>query len=255
MRLTVLGSGTAIPHPKRSSPGFWLETSGGSIMLDCGPSVVSRVAEENVDWPNVDALWISHFHLDHCGGVAPFLFGTKHAPEMRGRTKPLKIFGPEGTTRLLRNLDLAGNYRLFDQPFPLEVVEAGPLSEFEILEGVRAVAASTPHTGESLALHIRDVDTKSFVYTSDTGFSETIAAFANRPDLLLMECSFFRKKETDIHLEFAEAIHLIRRAKPRRAALTHFYSMWDSVDLDEEMKAVSPGCEVLQAFDGMRIDI
>jgi ribonuclease BN (tRNA processing enzyme) len=255
MKLVVLGSGTAVPHPKRSSPAFWLETSHGTLMLDSGPSSVSRVAQESLDWPNLDSIWISHFHLDHVGGLAPLLFGTRNAPNMRHRKKPLTIFGPTGIRNLIETFDTAYNYKLFQQPFPLEVFEVEPLEDFEILNGVKAIALSTPHTDESLAIHIRDDDGKTFVYTSDTGFSERVAAFANSPDLLLMECSFPKRKETEIHLELAEAMHLVRRAKPARAMLTHFYAMWDDVDFAAEVELFSPGCEVLQAEDGMTVEI
>ena len=35
MQLVVLGSGTSVFHPRRASAGFWLQTTGGSILLDC----------------------------------------------------------------------------------------------------------------------------------------------------------------------------------------------------------------------------
>jgi ribonuclease BN (tRNA processing enzyme) len=70
-----------------------------------------------------------------------------------------------------------------------------------------------------------------------------------------MECSFPKQKETHIHLELAEAMHLVRQAKPKRAMLTHFYAMWDDVNFDAAVNEFSPGCEVLQAEDGMRINI
>ena len=116
MRLTILGSGTSVPHSKRSSSAYWLETEGGSLLLDCSPSAIHRVAEEGLDWPNLDAVWISHFHLDHFGGLAPFLFGTKYAAETQSRTKPLRILGPEGLEALFRKIDAANDYRLTEQP-------------------------------------------------------------------------------------------------------------------------------------------
>nr|MDQ5839388.1 MBL fold metallo-hydrolase [Acidobacteriota bacterium] len=67
MRLTVLGSGTALPHPRRSSSAHWLEAEGGSLMLDISGPSIHRMAEEGCDWPNLDAIWVSHFHLDHVG--------------------------------------------------------------------------------------------------------------------------------------------------------------------------------------------
>ncbi|HEX8116170.1 MAG TPA: ribonuclease Z, partial [Pyrinomonadaceae bacterium] len=170
MRLTVLGSGTSVPHPRRSASAHWVEAKGGTLLLDCSGPAVHRMAEEGLDWANLDAVWVSHFHLDHVGGLAPFLFGTKHAPPTRGRRKPFNVYGPRGTKRLLQSFDEAGGYKLFEQPFPLEVREVSPGAEFEMLNGLRAATLSTPHTSESLALRLTDRRGASLGYTSDTGF-------------------------------------------------------------------------------------
>lgn len=214
-----------------------------------------RMAQENLDWPNLDAIWISHFHLDHCGGLAPFLAGTKHASAMKGRTKRLRIFGPKGLKRLVTRFDEVNNYRLLEQSFPLELMEIDELEKFEILPGTEAVAMSTPHTDESHALHLRDSDGKTLVYSADTGFTEALAAFANSVDLLILECTFVRDKPIKKHLELAEAIFLIRRAGPRRAMLTHFYPEWDNVDFEEEVARFEPGCEIIEAVDGLKLQI
>ena len=106
MKLTVLGSGTSVPHPRRSSSAHWLDAGVGSLLLDISGPAIHRMAEEGCDWPNLDAVWVSHFHLDHVGGLAPFLFGTKYAPQTRERRKALKVFGPRGTEKLLRRFEI-----------------------------------------------------------------------------------------------------------------------------------------------------
>lgn len=252
MELTILGSGTSVPHPLRSSSGYWLATNNGTILLDCSASSIHRMAQERLDWANLDAIWISHFHLDHVGGLAPFLFGTKHAPVTQKRTKPLRIFGAAGLEQLIKAFSDANDYDLFEQPFPIEVNEIDPLEKFEMLTGVEAVALATPHTGDSHALHLRDGEA-TFVYTADTGYSETLSTFARRVDLLLMECSFVKNKPVEKHLELAEAIHLIRKAEPKKAILTHLYPEWDSVQFKQEVENLKPICEVIEAVDGMRL--
>ena len=255
MKLTVLGSGTSIPHPKRSSSGYWLETTAGTIMLDFSASVPLRLAQEGLDWPDLDAIWISHFHLDHCAGIAPFLAGTKHAAIMQKRTKPLRIFGPPGIAGLIADFNAVNNYRLFEQPFPVEIIEAEALEKFDILPGVEAVICKTPHTDESHAIHIRDADGKTLVYSSDTGFDELIATFANQVDLFLLECTFVRDKPKLKHLELAEAIYLIRKSKCKQAMLTHLYPEWDDVDFNAEVKKIDPSCSVVQASDGSFVNV
>lgn len=254
MILTVLGSGTSVPHPRRSSSAYWLETSSGSLLLDCSPSAIQRMAELGLDWAGLDSIWISHFHLDHCGGLAPYLFGIKHAAETRGRTKPLKIFGGAGLSELIRGFDAAGSYRLLEQRFAIEVTEVSALEPFEILPGVEAVAMKTPHTDASHAIHIRDGGA-TMVFTADTGFDTSIAGLAGGVGLFMLECSFVRDKPVELHLELAEAMHLIRRASPQRAMLTHFYPEWDEVDFADEIARFDPPCEVVEAVDGLRVEI
>lgn len=253
MKLTVLGSGTSIPHPKRSSSGYWLEASDGTVLLDCSATAIRRAIDEGCDWADLDAIWISHFHLDHCGGLAPFLAGTKHAEQMKLREKPLRIFGPFGIRGLLERFNDVNNYKLFDQPFPLEIIEVEPLEKFEIVKGVTAVVMKTPHTDESRAIHIRDADDSTLVYTADTGFTEALGTFARKVDLLVIEASYPKDKPQKKHLELAEAMFIIRKADPKRAVLTHLYPEWDDVDSEKEIRKFEPRCEVIEAFDGLKL--
>jgi ribonuclease BN (tRNA processing enzyme) len=254
MRLTVLGSGTSVPHPHRSASAHWVEVRGGTLLLDCSGPSVHRMAEEGLDWAGLDAVWVSHFHLDHVGGLAPFLFGTKYAPQTVSRRKPFYVYGPRGTERLLRRFDEAGGYGLFEQPFPVEVREVAPRAEFELLPGLKGSTLSTPHTSESLALRLTDADGTSLVYTSDTGFTEALAGFARAADLLLMECSFFRSKPYKLHLELSEAMELARLSGARRVVLSHLYPEWDGVGLAAEAKRLWDG-ETIEARDGLRLEV
>jgi len=255
MKLVVLGSGTSVPHPERTSAAFWLETSSGLVLLDCSADATHRMAQEKVDWPNLDVIWISHLHLDHCGGLASFLFGLKWAPQTEGRQKPLRIFGCQGTGNLVTTIDESNNYGLFEQRFPIELrgvsIEG---EEFEMLPDLRAQTFSTPHTGESLAIRLTGKDGASVVYSSDTGYSEELASFAHGTDLLILECSFFRNKPTPKHLDLKEAMRLAQLAEPRVLVLTHLYPEWDGIDLESKAAELWPGTTIA-AYDGLRLEI
>lgn len=254
MKLTILGSGTSVPHPQRAAPSYWLETSTGTVLLDASADAPHRMAEEQLDWPNLDAIWISHFHLDHIGGLTPLLFGMKWAPQTQNRTKPLRIFGPAGLRRLVEAVNDSNNYRLFEQPYRIEIVEVSGNENFELLPGLRASTLSTPHTEESLALGLKDADSKLFVYTSDTGFSENLALFAKDAGLLLMECSFRRNKPVQKHLELADAMRMAQDCEPEKMVLTHLYAEWDGVDLAAEARGLWSG-ETIEAKDGLKVDV
>jgi ribonuclease BN (tRNA processing enzyme) len=254
MQLVVLGSGTSVPHPQRAASAHWLETSSGSLLLDASAAAVHRMAQEDLQWAQLDAIWISHFHLDHVGGVAPFLFGTKYAPQTKERRKPLVIYGGYGLKKLLTAFDEAGDYKLFEQPFPIEVREVAPRTEFEILAGLHARTFSTPHTRESLAVSLTDAQGATLVYTSDTGYTDALGHFAEGAQLFMMECSFRRAKPVETHLELKDAMQLAQRAAPRRVLLSHLYPEWDGVDIAAEAAKYWPG-ETLAATDGLRMTI
>jgi ribonuclease BN (tRNA processing enzyme) len=253
MKLTILGSGTSVPHPERAASSHWLETSGGTLVLDISADAPHRMAQERLDWPNLDAIWVSHLHLDHIGGLTPFLFGVKWAPQTQSRKKPLRIFGPHGLRRIIEGVNNSYDYELLEQPSEIGIVELGPDIDFEILPGVTATTLKTPHTEESLALRVRD-DSKIFVYTSDTGYSEDLAPFARNAALLLMECSFRKNKPVKKHLELADAMRLANDCTPEKLVLTHLYAEWDNVDLVAEARALWSG-ETIEAKDGLRLEI
>ena len=255
MKLVVLGSGTSVPHPLRASAAHWLETdSGSTLLLDISAASIHRMAQERLDWVNLDAVWVSHFHLDHLGGLFPFLFGTKHAPDTQTRRKPLNIYGARGLKELFQAFDTAGDYNLLKQPFPVEIREVAPLTEFEILPGLSAETFSTPHTSESLAIKLTDRDKRTLVFTSDTGYTDALATFARHASLFLMECSFFRDKPVELHLELKEAMRLAESSGARRVMLSHLYPEWDNYNLVAEAGKLWDG-ETIEARDGLRLEI
>lgn len=223
--------------------------------MDFSASAIHRIAQEKLAWTSLDSIWISHFHLDHMGGLAPFLFGTKYAPEMQNRTKPLRIFGAKGLQKILEIYDGAYNFGFLEQPFPLEIKEVEPLKEFQILEDLTAVSFDTPHTKESRAIHLKDVNNKALVFTADTGFTKALASFASGVDLFLMECSFVKKKPVESHLELKDAMYLARYSKAKKVILTHLYPEWDEVNFNAEIEHFSPTCEIIEAIDGLQITL
>lgn len=257
MEWIVLGSGTAVPHTHRASSAHWLQTEHGAILLDAGSGAGLRMAQEGLDWPNLDAVWISHFHLDHLGGLPPLLFGMRHAPQTQGRTKQLTIYGPVGLTRWLEIVDGAAHSKLFQQPFPLTVVEIETDSVRTLLPELSASFFSTPHTPESMAIRLTNQSGASAVYTSDTGYSAELGEFGRDCDLLVIECSFPRAKPVMKHLELADVVQVAQTARPRVVLLTHLYPEWDTVCLTEELRRqnIHLPCELIEAADGLCLKI
>src|SRR5688500_8963977 len=70
VKLTVVGCSPAWPNPDGAQPGYLVE-GPGRHMLECGPRVLARLREGN-GWPQVDAIVVSHFRLDHWCDLVPW---------------------------------------------------------------------------------------------------------------------------------------------------------------------------------------
>ena len=70
MRLTVLGSGTAVPVPERFPAGDLVEHEDHKVMVDCGPGTLRRLAQAGVSPTELDAVLLTHYHTDHCADLA-----------------------------------------------------------------------------------------------------------------------------------------------------------------------------------------
>lgn len=213
------------------------------------------MAQEGCAWDQIDAIWISHFHLDHSGGLGPFLFGSKWAPQTQDRTKPLKIFGATGIKDWFTRIDSAFGYELLEQPYPVEVIEIEPLRKFQITRDIEATTFDTPHTDESRAIHLRDNSDATLVFSADTGFTEALGAFARDVDLFLLECSFIKDKPVESHIQLNEAIHLARYSRAKKTILTHLYPEWDKVDFVTEIESYDAGVEIIEAYDGLIVEV
>src|SRR5919197_4749128 len=75
VQITVIGSSPAWPNPGSAHSGYLFERTGSRLLVDCGPGVLGRLREREL-WPQVDAIAITHFHLDHWGDLVPWVWGS-----------------------------------------------------------------------------------------------------------------------------------------------------------------------------------
>ena len=79
VQLDVIGSSPAWPNPGGACSGYLVE---GRLLLDCGPGVLAKLRERE-PWPTVDAIAITHLHLDHWGDLIPWVWGSLFGPGQR----------------------------------------------------------------------------------------------------------------------------------------------------------------------------
>jgi ribonuclease BN (tRNA processing enzyme) len=252
MELVVLGSGTVAPTPERTGPAYWVEAGTVKLLLDCGAGVLHRAATFGVPWAEATHVAISHFHPDHWGELAAYLFALRWGIEP-ARSAPLTLLGPPGLRLRLERLASAFGDWVLEPEFPQELIELAPGESRELAAGVTLAACDTPHTAASVAYAVR-TDDAHLVYTGDTGPSDALARWAAGCDLLLAECSLPDERAMELHLTPTQAGALARAAGARRLVLTHFYPVFGETD-PAKVAAQEFAGEIVAAQDGDRFVI
>ena len=94
MKVTILGSGVLIPYPKRGNSGYFLESEKKKILIDGGSGTLRRIADNGLNYRDIDTICYSHLHPDHTIDLIPFLFALKHDPLVT-RPKSVDIICPK----------------------------------------------------------------------------------------------------------------------------------------------------------------
>ena len=90
-----------LAEPRRRPVG--LPARGGrSLLLDCGPGVLSRLARR-ASGQSPDAIAITHFHLDHWGDLVPWVWGWFHSTGLGRRPGHPELWVPPGGRRASRS--------------------------------------------------------------------------------------------------------------------------------------------------------
>jgi ribonuclease BN (tRNA processing enzyme) len=243
MKLTVVGCSPAWPNPGGAQSGYLLE-GPGRLLLDCGPGVLARLRSSNgrSGWPQVDAIAISHFHLDHWGDLVPWVWGTMWGLG-REYDKPDLWLPPDGREELAAFGTRFGTPDMFTRVFkPKEYAEG---EEFEAA-GLKLTALRLPHyTVKTYGFRVSN-STRTLAYSGDSGPSERLAQLARDVDLFLCEATLERGEldgEPRGHLSADEALEAFEASGARRLLLTH---------RPEEL-ALDEGLE--QASDGLQLDV
>jgi ribonuclease Z len=137
MDLDVVFVGTAgsAPTPARGLPALLVRRGGDRLLFDCGEGT-QRQLLRSVGLIDLEEVFVTHFHADHVLGLP----GMLKTFSLRGRDRPLTVYGPRGLRELFAVLrPVVGRL-----PFELSLVELEPNQELR-RDGYRIAAFETEH--------------------------------------------------------------------------------------------------------------
>jgi ribonuclease BN (tRNA processing enzyme) len=220
LTVTFAGSGDAFGSGGRYQACIHLQRPGGlhPVLLDCGATSLSALKHFRLDPGEVEAVFVSHLHGDHFGGL-PFLILDG---QFSRRTAPLTIAGPPGITRRLTDAMecMFPGSSATSRRFEVRTVEINPGATATVAGiGVTAWEVNHPSGAPSLALRL-DLAGKTVAYTGDTAWTDALIECSAGADLLIAE-AYFRDKNIPYHLRQTDLNTHRDRLSARRIVLTH----------------------------------
>lgn len=226
MRLTILGSGTAIPVPDRFPAGYLLRHGATEVLVDLGPGTLRRHAMAGGDLARLGAVLLTHYHTDHCADLAALLFALR-SPTFAGRP-PLDLFGAPGLERLLGRLTEAWPW-LAPRGYELRVHELAP-GGFQVAD-LAVEAVPIRHTAQSLGYRVAAPGGGTVAFSGDADECDELVALARGADLFVCDAATPDGAKLDGHLTPGLAGAFASRAGARTLVPTHFYPECTGHDL------------------------
>jgi ribonuclease Z len=130
LSIRLLGTSASRPTVERNVSSLAVHREGETLMFDCGEGTQRQMMRWGVSFALED-IFFTHMHADHLLGV----IGLIRTMALQGRTERLRLWGPRGSSRVLKRAEALGFERA---AFPVEIheIEAGqriPRDEYEIV--------------------------------------------------------------------------------------------------------------------------
>lgn len=294
MELSVFvgGSSASVPTATRGLSSYLIRAGGQKILIDCGEGTQHQFAR-SIGLPELDAIFITHLHLDHWFG----LVGILKTFDLRDREKPLTVYGPPYLTDRIKSM--AGI--LGKTGYPLEVVQLDdhaeiPFDDFKIksfpvehrtkafgyafveaprrgrvdMDKVKALGLSGPDIGKILRGETVDGHGdriysltgpprhgRRVVFSGDTAPCFETEMNAYQADLLIHEATFTDADEARAkktgHSTARQAAEIAKAAGAKRLVLTHLSAREPTRLSEKQAREVRPDAIVAMDFDNYEV--
>ncbi|CAB45464.1 MULTISPECIES: MBL fold metallo-hydrolase [Streptomyces] len=195
LRFTVLGS--ASPYPRAGNPcsGYLVEGGGGGgggggeggggvtrLWMDAGSGTLGAL-REHIRLDQLDGIWISHLHADHCADLLTAYYGLLYAEVELAA--PVPLLAPPGIADRLADFLTNGPARS-----PVEdafrVVELHDRHRARI-GGLTLTSRAVSHGMPAFGVRVETEDGARLAYSGDSAPCEALTQLADDCTVLLCE--------------------------------------------------------------------
>jgi ribonuclease BN (tRNA processing enzyme) len=207
MKVTFLGTGVSVPCGRRAQSSILIE-GDLKILVDVGHGALLRLEEIGVDPTEIDAVCLTHNHLDHNGDLMNLL---KARWLMEGGS--LDLYGPRETRNFLESMLNAYPYLRGKLRFRISEEKSFRIGDL----------------GVSTIPTIHSIESRAYVFDNALAISGDTRAF---PELISTDCEVLIHElslpfgfKADFHTTPENLKEFLSYCRAKRIYLTHLYPM------------------------------
>jgi ribonuclease BN (tRNA processing enzyme) len=220
VKIITLGTSHGNPTFCRFNSSTLFEIGDALYLIDAGAPVNALMIRQGLKLQNLKAIFITHMHEDHVGGLPGIIKSLVKYPLLAKHTD---IFLPESTAIG----GLMGWMRAMHRTWAEELLDFKIAKTGVIFadENIQVTALPTRHLeniqqGFPSYAYQLNIDAKRIIYTGDlrSDFSDFPAVCMNEPsDLCICECT---------HFNMEEARNILSRCPIKRMIFNHVADFW-----------------------------
>jgi ribonuclease BN (tRNA processing enzyme) len=214
---------------KNYQTNLLVEQNNKHMLIDAGGDIRFSLQKLNMSYKNIDAVYITHLHTDHCGGLEYLAFCSYFDPSVKEK---ISLMGNNEVIRDLWNHTLKGGLKsiqakhmTLDEYFDVEMIKRN--HEF-FWEGIEFTIVQSIHIVDefsvvpSFGLIMTDPTTKKKIYyTSDSQYCPNqIMDFYKMSDFIIQDCETTPYK-SGVHANFQDLSTLPKEIKGKMS-LVHY---------------------------------
>jgi len=219
--VTVLGTSSQVPTRFRNHNGYLVRWGAEGFLFDPGENTNRQLVLAEVDPRAITKVCITHFHGDHCLGLA----GLFHRLGRERVEHPVDVYFP-------------AYGRVFVERALAACIDGGELDvrlhgfddEGTVFDDgrFRASARQLSHSIRTFGYRLEEIggDERVLAFVMDTRKCRAALELAAHADLLIIEATYLSSEEREArergHMTAAHAAEIAARAGVGRLLLTHF---------------------------------
>jgi ribonuclease Z len=241
LTVTLLGTGGPEPVLARFGPATLVEAGPDKLLFDAGRGVTQRLWQIETRLGDLTAVFLTHLHSDHVVGLPDLWLSGFQSTSFGGRTRPLDVWGPAGTSEMVLSLTRAFKVDVQNRAEGSGLSkEAVALMGHDTVEGmvydrhgVTVTAFAVDHGNATIPAFGYRINYagRSVVISGDTRPSDNLVRYAQGADVLVHEVMAVRpgalresesaRRVMSSHTSPEDVGAIFARVKPKLGVLTH----------------------------------